>query len=234
MKCVYHNDRDAEYICSSCGQPVCRECITVVNGKNVCLSCEYKSHRYEARQYNGVSYKKGDGISGFLFFIFLAVPGLRHMYLGLMKRGLQFLEVFFGAVIIGILLGDGIGEIAIPVAFIIWFYSAFDSYQYRKLLARGEEALDKPLFDDFGIDEARNFLGERKSLIGGIIIIVGIYLLLRRVRWFIGGYGISGRIVNLIFRMIDFGFGSIVPILFIVCGVYLLSRVKKDESARDE
>lgn len=53
-------------------------------------------------QLNLTKYNNRDGISGFLFFIFLAVPGLRHMYLGLMKRGVQFLVSFFGIITLAV------------------------------------------------------------------------------------------------------------------------------------
>lgn len=233
MKCVYHTDREAEYVCSSCGQPVCRECVTVINGKNVCKACGQKNTQYNLSQYNHIQYKKGDGINSFFFFIFLLVPGLRHMYLGLMNRGLQLLIAFFGTITIGMFLGNSIGEIVIPVAFIIWFYSAFDSFQYRKLIARGERVEDRPIFEDYSTDQLKNLLGRRKKIVGVSIIILGVYMLLRQFRWYASRFGIPETLIRTIFSVIDFGFDSIIPILLIVAGMYLLAGLRKRETVEE-
>lgn len=228
MKCIYHNEREAEFICSSCGQPVCRDCITVVNGKNVCNACAYKNNVYNMGQYQH-PYKKSDGINGFLFFIFLAVPGLRHMYLGLMKRGFQFLMTFFGSIAFGMLLGST-GEIIFPVFFIIWFYSAFDSYQYRKLIAKGQEVQDRTLFEGYELNDVWNCVSQRKRPVGIIIVSLGIYLLLKEFT----RYGWSFHIPQKVMSMMSFILNSIVPIIFIICGVYLITRVGKKQQSNEE
>lgn len=229
MKCIYHNNLEAEYICSVCGQPVCRECNTVIAGKNVCRSCGSKNVQYNMPQYSNMPYKKGDGVNGFLFFIFVAVPGLRHMYLGLMNRGLQFLISFFGAFTIGIITGNSLEGIIIPIIFIIWFYSAFDSYQCRKLLARGEKIEDKPIFEEYSIHQLKGFIGARKKMVGIAIILLGVYMLLRQLRWYLGGI-IPERIIRILYGAIDFGFGSIIPVLLIIGGIYLMSSVRRKDT----
>lgn len=223
MKCVYHNERDAEYVCTTCGQPVCRECATAVNGKNVCKSCAHKATQYNVVPYNNVPYKRGDGINGFLFFIFLVAPGIRHMYLGLMKRGFEFLVAFFGSIAIAMLLGNNVEDIFIPVFFVIWFYSAFDSYHCRKLIARGEEVEDSPIFKDYNIGSIRSFFEERKQLTGISIMVLGFLLLLRKFRMYTWKF----RVPQEILTVIDLAFDSIIPVLLIAGGVYLLSRYKK-------
>jgi len=220
MKCIYHNERDAEYVCAVCGQPICRECITMANGRNICRACAYK-----AAQYNNVPYKRGDGVNSFLFFIFLAVPGMRHMYLGLMKRGFEFLVAFFGSIAVSFLLGS-IGEILIPIFFIIWFYSAFDSYHCRKLIAKGEEVEDSSIFKGYSFDYIKEFFIQRRRLTGYSIISLGIFMLLRQFR----SYSWRFHIPEAVITTIDMAFDSIIPILLIAGGVYLLSRYKKSGS----
>ncbi|KPU43083.1 B-box zinc finger [Oxobacter pfennigii] len=224
MRCAFHNEKDAEFICSSCGQPICRDCLMIVNGKNYCRTCGHNlSALNNTHQYGPVPDKRGDGISGFLFFIFLFAPGLRHMYLGLMKRGIHFLLTFFGAIAVGMLLGSGIGEVIIPVCFIVWFYSAFDSYQCRKLLARGEKVEDAPLFKDYGYEEIKNYFSGRKQLIGIAAIVLGGYLLLKQfVR-----YGWAFPLPNAVIRAIDFILRNSVPIFMILFGIYLIARTGK-------
>jgi len=226
MKCVYHSDKEAEFLCSSCGQPVCRECVTVVGGKNICKACGYKNSQYNM-PYNQMPYRKGDGISGLLFFIYLLVPGLRHMYLGLMKRGLEFLVAFFGSIGVVMLLGN-VGEILIPAVFIIWFYSAFDSYQCRKIMVRGEKIEDRPIFQGYSLEQVKDYIGQRRSLVGIGVIILGVFMLLKQLRWFMGNY-VDSRVVRVMYDVINLGFDSIIPILFIVGGVYLLNRGRRVE-----
>lgn len=174
MKCVYHKDREAEFTCQSCGRPLCRECAVVVSGKTVCKECGYNM------QYNYQQPRKSDGVNDFLFFIFLLVPGIRHMYIGFMQRGLQFLITFFGLIAFSTIT-YGMDGILVPLIMIIWFYSAFDSYHYRKLKAGGEKISDKPIFGENGFSGFRDFLIKHRILFGAIIIILGIYMLLRQV-----------------------------------------------------
>lgn len=229
MKCVYHNNNEAEFMCPSCGQPVCRECMTAVNGKNICKTCAQKMMQYNnIPQYSGpqpMSYKKRSEYSGFLFFIFLAVPGLRHMYMGLMKRGLQFLSSFFGSIMLMIFLED-LAPIIAPVLMIIWFYSAFDSYQLRKLKDRDEVVKDEPLFADLKFDWIQEFISKRKSAAGIVIIIVGFYMLLRRIVRYNWAYPVP----EIVFRIINIMSDSIVPLVLIAGGIYLLSRAAKGKN----
>lgn len=218
MKCIYHNDREAEFVCTSCGQPVCRECATVINGKNVCKACAYKNMQQIQEQYR--YNRSGDGVNGFLFFIYLAVPGLRHMYLGLMKRGLGFLVTFFGLIGLSIIL-EGLAGILVPVIFIAWFYSAFDSYQCRKLLSKGEQVEDKELFKGYGLETIKEFFVKRKTLSGVAVILLGVYLLFKQIV----RYGYRRYVPDIIITMIDFTTDSIVPLLLIIGGIYLLTRV---------
>jgi len=180
---------------------------------------------YMRPQYND-QFRKKDDVNSFLFFIFLAIPGLRHMYLGAMKRGLHFLIAFFGLIAFGLFFGNDLEGLLLPMAAIVWFYSAFDSYQLRKMVRRGQDITDKPLFEDYGLDELKEFLSGKKYLFGVVAIILGAYLLVRRIRWYF-------RSGNIIFMVIDFIFDALIPLAMIVIGVYLLNKVRKDKRAKN-
>lgn len=214
MKCVYHSDREAEFICSSCGQPICRECATVIDGRNLCRACAYRSTQY-MRKRPGAN----DGINSFLFFIYLAVPGIRHMYLGFMKRGLDFLAAFFGLICLSTIFNE---NIFLPVIFIIWFYSAFDSYQIRKLTARGEKVEDTGIFKGMGLESIKDFFMRKRTFSGAMIIVLGVYLLLKDV--------VRHRYMLLpsgVITIFNFVIDSTIPIAMIVGGVYILSKAGK-------
>lgn len=219
MKCVYHNNREAEFTCQSCGRPLCRECAISVGGRTVCRECGYNM------QYNYQQSPKGDGVNEFLFFIFLLVPGIRHMYIGFMRRGFQFLVTFFGLIAFSTIT-YGIDGILVPLIMIAWFYSAFDSYHYRKLKASGEKVLDKSIFGENESLGLREFLIRHRVIIGTVIIILGIYMIIRRVLFY--NWHLVPAIVA---DMMDFAAVSILPLLLIVGGVYLIAMAGRKKPA---
>jgi len=72
--------------------------------------------------------------SGFLLFIFSAVPGLNYMYLGLMKRGLFFMTLFFATVFVANEFG---ARLLMFGVFILMCFSLFDGFKSRRLLMDG-------------------------------------------------------------------------------------------------
>ncbi len=75
-----------------------------------------------------------------LTFFLSFCPGVGHLYLGAMTRGLQFLLLFFGVIALMSNLRLDIVGYGLPV---IWFYGLFDSLQ----LADQETIVDKPLVE---------------------------------------------------------------------------------------
>lgn len=81
------------------------------------------------------------------------IPGLGHLYLGLMGRGLSLLLLFFGLIAVvgfltvltkeaGILFFLG----ALPI---IWIYGLFDVVQLFNRSQKGEELADRTIFEEF-------------------------------------------------------------------------------------
>jgi hypothetical protein len=230
MKCINHNDRETEIVCSVCGKPVCGECGVTVNGRVTCRDCAYNMQQYNAGQHRSPETLRDNGLNGFLFFIFLAVPGLRHMYMGLMRRGLHFLTAFFGSITIAALLGGRLGTVLVPVIFIVWFYSAFDSYQMHRLSQKGEKVEDVPLFKDRVSQAIWDYFSSRRYITGVIVILLGVYLLLRQI--------VSSRhmfyIPDYVIGYINLVFDSMIPLLFIIGGIYLMVKAKKIKPSSEE
>ncbi|HHX95106.1 MAG TPA: G-protein coupled receptor [Clostridia bacterium] len=84
--------------------------------------------------------------SKFLTLILACIPGVGHLYLGLMTRGLSFLVAFFGWITFVAFLSIASGQegfaVLLLVLPILWFYSFFDALHLRRRLAEGEEVLD--------------------------------------------------------------------------------------------
>ena len=84
--------------------------------------------------------------SRFLTFLLSCIPGVGHLYLGLMIRGFTFLVAFFGWIMFIIFLSvasnqDGFQVLLLALP-ILWFYSFFDALHQRRRMAEGEQVLD--------------------------------------------------------------------------------------------
>lgn len=81
------------------------------------------------------------------------VPGLGHLQLGLMQRGLSFLVAFFGLSTIMVFV-TGITSQSVFLLFlgvlpIIWLYCMFDVVQQLNRKQAGELLVDRTLFEEF-------------------------------------------------------------------------------------
>lgn len=151
-----------------------------------------------------------------LTFLFSLLPGAGHMYLGLMRRGLEIMLAFFASIFI---VADtlGLGEIGIPLTIIIFFYSLFDAQHLNKAISRGEEVTDV------------NFVKiNRMSLNGyhmGIgAIVLGLLFLVDRLSNYATEF-MPYRVYSVIER-------SITPLLIIALGLYLIMKSKKTTESK--
>lgn len=98
------------------------------------------------------------------------VPGLGHLHMGLMQRGLSFLIAFFGLGTIMFFL-TGLTSHTIFLLFlgilpIIWLYCMFDAVQLIHRRQAGEVLQDHSLFDDM---EAGREEGKRSKVIATLL-----------------------------------------------------------------
>ncbi|MBO0959305.1 hypothetical protein J1P26_06125 [Neobacillus sp. MM2021_6] len=100
------------------------------------------------------------------------IPGLGHFQLGLMNRGLTLLATFFGlgAMVIFITALASREEFLIFLAAlpIIWVYGFFDAVQQVNKKQRGEELMDRTIYEDF---ELRREDGKKSKAIATFLSI---------------------------------------------------------------
>ncbi len=81
------------------------------------------------------------------------IPGLGHFQIGLMNRGLTLLASFLGLAVMVIFVTalSNRGEFMVFLAAlpIIWVYGFFDAVQQVNKKQRGEELVDRTIFEDF-------------------------------------------------------------------------------------
>lgn len=150
-----------------------------------------------------------------LTFLFSLLPGAGHMYLGLMRRGLEIMVAFFGSIF---LVADALqlAEIGVPLSLIIYFYSLFDAYHLRKSIKRGDEIADSTFLKLTGFTLNGYHMGIAA-------IVLGFIFLIDRLR----GYMVH-FIPSLAYSMIE---RSITPVLIILLGLYMIKEAGKAAKA---
>ena len=114
--------------------------------------------------------------NGFLLFIASCLSGCGQMYQGYMKRGVSLLLSFFLVIFVSTYFYLGTLALFLPV---IWLYAFFDSYALRSQLSAGTAPEDAFLFGLSDMDSKRlgALLHKRHSLIGWVLVAVGVYML---------------------------------------------------------
>ncbi|MDR0958705.1 MAG: hypothetical protein LBM16_05790 [Clostridiales bacterium] len=143
--------------------------------------------------------------SGFLLFCMSVLPGIGYMYLGLIKRGLFFLSVFFG----GIYAAGQFGmDFLVPCLAIMYFAVLFDSFKKRAKLENGEFVPDN-------IDEIKEFFYRHKTIIICASVVVLAMWFINNIGWFL-------------FRFEGMNwFNKIVAVLLVAFGAIVLFSRKK-------
>lgn len=100
------------------------------------------------------------------------IPGLGHFQIGLMTRGLTLLATFLGlgVMVIFVTALSNRGEFMVFLAAlpIIWVYGFFDAVQQVNKKQRGEELIDRTIFEDF---EMRREDGKKSKSIATFLAI---------------------------------------------------------------
>lgn len=118
--------------------------------------------------------------SKFWTIVFAFLPGAGHMYNGFMKLGVSFMGLFFGLWMVASVINIG------PLAFlapVIWFYAFFDCV--NKIFLNEDEFYiqeDHYLFTREQLESMNiHIFKERNLLIGGVLVLIGIYALWNNV-----------------------------------------------------
>lgn len=141
-----------------------------------------------------------------LTYFFSLVPGAGHMYLGLMKRGLQIMLGFFGIIAL-----TNIISFAEPLVFlcvVLYFFSLFDVRQYAHKKLNNEPVEDEPVFS-FQLETTN------KKFIGLVIIAFGGFVLFDNSLYLLRYFNVEYRIITMIKE-------SILGLGLILLGLYLL------------
>ncbi|MCF6461218.1 hypothetical protein [Clostridium sp. Cult3] len=137
------------------------------------------------------------------------IPGAGHMYLGYQKKGLAIMGAFLFTIFFMGWLGLSLFLFVLPL---IWFYSFFDA-----LHSFNEDSIEKE-------DEHVGFVlaNIKSEWIGYGLIAIGILIIIERILYPLIPHEIRNYIQT-----------SIVSIIFIVGGIKLLAKNKKNEEQEE-
>ncbi len=168
--------------------------------------------------------------SKFWTVIFSFLPGAGHMYMGFMQMGLSLMSLFFGVIFFAMMFNF------LPLLFVLPLIMCYSFFHCIALMGADDESFAKEedrfllffpqLLTGFGSIGA-NLFQKRRPLIGGILILMGIYMFLWQLPNFL-------NMNDFIYRNFYSVMSAIPQILFnlaiIVVG-FLLIRGKKNALA---
>lgn len=166
MRCIYHPETEAVAICSTCGKPMCRECLINVKGMYYCPDCLESRVRGRPVKHHP-----------FWLFAFSLIPGAGHLYLGLMNRGFQLMIFFFGTLFLFMeFLGDPLDTLwPVAVAPVTWFYSFFDARRLGQRIREGEDVRDEQVYDVSALRNNPRFWGQTLIAVGVLVFLMQFF-----------------------------------------------------------
>lgn len=214
MKCRNHKDEEAKFICDKCKMPICEQCATELRGNKVCINCVDHAVYAERDRVARVGFW-----NKLIFFMFACIPGAGHMQMGLFKRGMQLMLTFIGGIV---LISYANIESFIPLIVIpTWFFSFFDAYNARRKMLSGEGVEDIEAYN-------YQFIVNNKKILAIALVVFG----------FIGFLNAIDRTFYLFgFHVDEFYWAikrSIIPLVLVISGFLLLSKLKKAENKINE
>ncbi|MGO4527693.1 multi-tm2 domain protein [Paenibacillus sp. 2TAF8] len=115
-------------------------------------------------------YQKGSEGERFFTILLSFVPGLGHLHLGLLHRGLSFLIAFFGSfammVFVSAITNESIFLMFLLILPVIWVYCMFDAVQHVHRKQAGEVLQDRTLFEEL---ETGRIMGKRSKVLATLL-----------------------------------------------------------------
>ncbi len=210
MKCTVHAGNEAIGVCVLCGAAVCHQCQRLIRGRILCANCyaELKQSPNPQQQASTLP-RHSVRYSGCLTFLLSIVPGLGHLYLGHMQKGLTLLVL----------------AVALPFLLpILIAFSVFDCLHTARRLNSGEKVPD---WDIKGVIQSFLFSpGGQKPLAtttwGVLLLLVGGALLLANTPYISSLLGQLPSTVQTVGR-------NLLAVAMVVLGGFLIWRTIKEK-----
>jgi TM2 domain-containing membrane protein YozV len=173
MECTNHAGIETDNICMICRKPVCPQCAVELKNSFYCKECLENKVENAA---NNRAVLCRPRKSKLLTFFLSIMPGVGHMYLGLINKGLAIMCLLFASLFLVILFSGessmswfpGFFIPTLSIAFVS--YSIFDSLDIAEKINSGRtDCYDNTLEPAI----IKQKLHENRKLIGFIFLILG-------------------------------------------------------------
>lgn len=174
--------------------------------------------------------------NSFFTFCFAFIPGAGEMYLGMMKKGLAVMSVFWGICAIAWFFQFEFLYWLLPI---VWFYSFFETFNIKQLPY--EERLEMDNAFSLRIDNSlfrglRPLIEKRHALIGGVLIFIGSWAIFTNfvsplIYYFVEAMGYESGHLYIIFNRIP---SVVVAVAVIFFGIYLVKGKKHPVQPEEE
>ena len=212
MNCKNHAGIEADNVCIVCGKPVCLQCAVELKNSFYCKEC------LENKVENAINDRTAfyrPRKSKLLTFFLSIIPGVGHMYLGLINKGLTIMCLIFSSLFL-VILFSGESSMSwfpgffIPTLSIVFVsYSIFDSLDIADKINSGRtDCYDNTLEPAI----IKQKLHENRKLIGCIFLILGAVsicnMAFRYLEYIIKAFlGINLSLTSLLLAFVFVAFG---------------------------
>ncbi len=207
MKCANHARIEAVAVCAGCGKDLCAECAIALRGGAWCREC------LDSLTDQSGTARLRRGKSKLIAAVLSILPGIGHMYLGLIGKGFAMLGLLLSSIFLVILYSDATGmywmsAFLIPTLYVLFAsYAIFDSMAMTE--AAAEDAAMKTIWE-------RVLLNRRAA--GYVLLVAGT----------IGVLDVFEAPLSSLMRAwlsVEFPVTALViPVILVVIGVYLLRK----------
>lgn len=167
-------------------------------------------------------------------FAFSFIPGAGHMYIGLVKRGISIMGLFFATCMLSTWLKMPVLMFVTPI---IWFYSFFDFWNKVKLTTEEfSNVNDRFLWSDIMEKLDSSSFDSKKSTLAGIgTIALGVYIIWRMFAMSILAKILPEAVASWVLAFTTQQLPQlVVAALIIFIGVKLIKNKKDEISAGDD
>jgi len=219
MRCGTHPKAEVVAKCAGCRKPLCAECAVTVAGKAWCGECLARAVAPPPRGRR--DWRHSRLVAGLLSIL----PGVGHMYLGLIGKGFALFGLLAASVFLVILYSDSTGmywmtAYLIPTLSVLFLsYAVFDSIAIAEALKAGKEppeAIDAPMKAIW-----ERVLLNRRTL-GWVILVAGGIGVLHLFEEPLSA--LTKRALSVDFRVT----ALVIPLLLLAIGAWLLVKGRRE------
>ena len=163
-----------------------------------------------------------------LIFLFALLPGVSHMYLGMLKKGIFLMSLFLAPIALIFLTRGGM-EIVSCILPVVWCYSFFDAFRFKCYNKEERHHMDIEFYESLQIfweQQTKPMLYRRRKLVGLCCIFLAIYtFIFNIIGYFVNWFGNAFLVFYIVLSKVP----TLLVVLFLLkLGIDLLRKEDDD------